>query len=63
MTAKSTEERDALRERNRRRKNCGKCGGTCELLTGLDDEAHFPSVVYKRCTACGWEIATKGQAP
>ena len=56
---KTTEERDALRERNRRGKNCSKCGGGCELLTGLADDAHFPSVVYKRCLACGWEIAMK----
>jgi hypothetical protein len=58
---KTTEDRDALRERNRRRANCRKCGGACELLTGLNDEGHFPSVTYKRCTACGWEIATKGR--
>jgi len=56
---KTTEDREAIREANRRRKNCSKCGGPCELLTGLDDAAHFPSVVYKRCTACGWEDATK----
>jgi hypothetical protein len=60
---KTTEDRDDLRDRNRRGKNCSKCGGTCERLTGLDDDAHFPSVVYKRCTACGWEIAMKGQRP
>jgi hypothetical protein len=58
----STEQRDAIRERSYRRKNCSKCGGTCELLSGLDDDAHFPGVVYKRCTACGWEVATKGRA-
>jgi len=63
VTAKTTEERDAIRESNRRRKNCAKCGGACDLLTGLDDDAHFPSVVYKRCIACGWEIAMKGRAP
>lgn len=33
------------------------------MLAGLNDDAHFPGVVYKRCTACGWEIATKGQRP
>ena len=59
MTVKTTEERDAIRETNVRRKHCGKCGGACTLLAGLDDEAHFPSVVYKRCIACGWEIPTK----
>lgn len=60
---KTTEERDALRARNRRRSNCAKCGGECAMLAGLNDDAHFPGVVYKRCTACGWEIATKGQRP
>lgn len=59
--AKTTEDRDALRERNRRRKNCSKCGGRCELLTGLNDLGHFPSVTYKRCTACGWETATRAR--
>lgn len=58
-----TEGRDALRDRNRRSKNCGKCGGVCDLLTGLNDDTHFPSVVYKRCAACGWEIALKGRRP
>ena len=58
----TTEKRDAIRESNHRRKNCSKCGGACELLSGLNDDAHFPSVVYKRCTACGWEIATKGRS-
>jgi hypothetical protein len=56
-----TSPKDAIRESNRRRKNCAKCGGKCELLSGLNDDAHFPSVVYKRCTACGWEVATKGR--
>ena len=58
---KTTEERDVLRERARRRKNCSKCGGICERITGLDDEGHFASVIYKRCTACGWEIATRNR--
>lgn len=58
---KTTEERDALREHTRRRKNCPKCGGPCEQITGINDEEHFPSVIYKRCTACGWEIATRSQ--
>lgn len=56
---KTTEARDATRESNRRRKNCSKCGGACQLLSGLNDEGHFPNVVYKRCIACGWESATK----
>jgi len=56
---KTTEERDTLPERNRQRKNCSRCGGSCERITGLDDEGHFPSITYKRCTACGWEIATR----
>jgi Na+-translocating ferredoxin:NAD+ oxidoreductase RNF subunit RnfB len=60
---KTTEERDAIRDRNRRRKNCSKCNGTCELLSGLNDADHFPSIVYKRCTACGWEIATRRRKP
>ena len=58
---KTTEERDELRERNKRRKNCGNCGGNCALLVGLDDAGHFPGVTYKRCTACGWEIALRGR--
>lgn len=60
---KTTEERDAIREGNRRRGNCSKCGGACELRTGLNDDTHFPSITYKQCTACGWEVATRGAAP
>lgn len=60
---KTTEERDAIRERNHRRANCPKCGGACEQRTGLNDDGHFPDLTYKRCTACGWEIAKKCPRP
>lgn len=59
----STETKEAVSESNRRRANCSKCGGTCELLSGLNDMGHFPNIVYKRCTACGWETAPlKGES-
>jgi Pyruvate/2-oxoacid:ferredoxin oxidoreductase delta subunit len=56
---KTTEGREAIRESNRRRRRCSKCSGTCELLTGLSDETHFPNLTYKRCTGCGWEEVTR----
>lgn len=51
-------EREALRERNRRRANCcPRCGGTTRRLPGteLAAESHFPAMLYKVCPSCGWE--------
>ena len=50
--------RDALRERNRRRARCLKCGGPLERFQA-DDEAHFAALVYVRCRGCGWESPVK----
>lgn len=60
---KNTEQRDAIRASNRKRKNCSRCGSPTRLLSGLNDEGHFPGVVYKRCDGCGHEVATRKRAP
>jgi hypothetical protein len=60
---KTTEQRDTIRENNRRRKNCSRCGAPTRLLSGLNDESHFPGVVYKCCDGCGHEVATRKRAP
>jgi len=52
-------QRDALRERNRRRGNCPRCGGGRVEHFLADDEAHFAGIVYARCPACGHEWSTK----
>jgi ribosomal protein L37E len=53
------EQRDALRERNRRRAyNCSRCGSpnTREVDgANLPDGDHFPGITYKICGACGHE--------
>jgi len=52
------EQRDALRERNRRRAySCSRCGASIEEIDGsqLSKDAHFPGVVYRVCRACGHE--------
>ncbi len=55
------EQRDELRERNRRRANCAKCGGAARELTvaeikGRDDL--FMELRYAACGACGntWRL-------
>lgn len=57
------EAKDALRERNRRRANCSRCGGPCVLKDGADfgplDDDHFAGITYKVCTACGHEAVVK----
>jgi hypothetical protein len=52
------EEKEALRERNRRRAwNCHHCGGETERIDGskLDQSCHFAGVTYKVCRSCGRE--------
>lgn len=52
------EQRDALRERNRRRAYaCTKCGGSTEDIDGskLASDTHFSGVTYKVCNSCGYE--------
>lgn len=54
--------RDALRERNRRRTGCTKCGAmSVEVLDGaqLDSTSHFAGMKYKCCRACGHEEVKK----
>jgi len=55
------DQRDALRERNRRRANCSRCGGHVQYIDGknLDRIAHFVGIIYKLCGACGHSEATK----
>lgn len=59
MTA-SSETRDAIREANKRRKNCPKCGSAnVEVRSDLNDDAHFAGVRYKICRACGHEVRVR----
>lgn len=55
----TTEQRDALRERNHRRAvACGRCGSmnTREVYgKDLPSDSHFPDVLYKVCGACGFD--------
>lgn len=53
------EQRDALRERNRRRAiACTRCGSTSTREVDgaeLASDSHWPGVTYKVCSACGFE--------
>ena len=43
---------------------CRHCGSTAtETASGIDDSAHFPDLVYKRCLACGHEEVLSKGAP
>lgn len=53
------EQREALRERNRRRAiACSRCGSTRTYEADgseLDRESHFAGVTYRVCPGCGNE--------
>lgn len=53
------EQKDALRERNRRRSRCPHCVGHLTWLSGASfgplDATHFPEFDYLVCGACGYE--------
>lgn len=57
------DQKDALREHNRRRGNCAKCGGQTVLVDGaeLDRTTHFAGIKYKVCNACGYEVPTRAK--
>lgn len=62
------EQREELRERNRRRAYCcSKCGSPeTRLVDGsqLPIDSHFPGVTYKVCGACGHEdVKRHGRGP
>ena len=56
------QQRDELRERNRRRAyRCTQCGGPTTEIDGaqLSSDGHFPGVTYKVCGGCGFEAVKK----
>lgn len=59
-----TDAKDAIREANRRRGNCPKCGNahvrelTAEEKARRDDT--FPDLRYRQCPACGHTWRAKG---
>jgi len=52
---------EAVREANRRRAGCARCGGArVRFIEGKDsDQGRFPGIVYKVCDACGHEVVTR----
>lgn len=52
----NTEQRDELRERNKRRaRSCTRCGGMIRKVSGaeLNPVDHFAGLVYRVCNSCG----------
>jgi ribosomal protein S27AE len=58
------EHREAIREANLRRGNCGKCGATRLDVRDGAEIGGMPGLKYKVCSGCGWTRAiTKRQKP
>ena len=58
------EQKEALRERNRRRGNCPKCGNTMRELTTdeiMRRDDTLAGLRYKQCGACGTTTVIKGR--
>lgn len=60
------QQREELRERNRRRAyNCSKCGSP-EVIdqdgSYLSKDSHFAGVTYRTCSACGHEDVKRNRA-
>ena len=53
----SDEHRDAIRQANRRRGNCGKCGSVHVEIRDGSEIGGFPGLKYRYCGACGWSRA------
>lgn len=48
------EERDRLRDRNRARTDCSRCGHPVRLVDGSAlGEGGFPGIIYRACGGCG----------
>jgi hypothetical protein len=59
----SQEERDRLRDRNRARANCRRCGHPVRLVDG-EKLGAFPGINYRVCGGCGHEsVAPKCEQP
>ncbi len=57
------DQKDALRERNRRRANCPRCGGQPRELSPEEIARRadtLPGIRYRECTACGNCWAVRG---
>jgi hypothetical protein len=61
--AMSDEQREALRERNRRRRGCPRCGNAKVRFVWGSECGGLDQIVYKLCGGCGHAEATKRTKP
>ena len=58
-----TEHKDAIRESNRRRQGCKRCGGENVTFVYGDKVGGIDCIVYKYCNGCGNADPTKKMKP